>query len=147
MIPHETEPRPAIKKALCLPASLEHLPMLLEQVRQIAESAGIADAQTARLELAVEEALVNICHYAYLDQAVPGVVRCRFAIQPDGLQIEIVDEGLPFNPLVQVDPDTDIDLDQRKPGGLGILLIKSLVSAVSYRREDHQNVLTIEMHH
>ncbi len=105
----------------------------------------MAAVQASRLELAIEEALVNVCNYAYIGQTPTGAVRCRVVVQPDGLRVDIADEGPPFDPLARPDPDTALDLDQREPGGLGILLIKSLVSEVSYRREDGRNVLTIRM--
>lgn len=130
---------------LRLPAELERLPELLEPIRRAAESAGLAEAQVSRLELAVEEALVNVCHYAYADRADPGLVHCRIAAQPAELLVEIADEGPPFDPLARPDPDTTLDLEEREPGGLGIFLIKQLVSEVSYRHDAGRNVLTIRV--
>ena len=142
-----TPENPAIQEAtLCLPAELDHLPVFLDHVRRTAEVAGVADAQIARLELAVEEALVNVFSYAYVGQAQAGAVRCRVAVQPKGLLVEIADEGPPFDPLAQSAPDTTLELDQRTPGGLGILLIKRLVSQVTYHREENRNVLQIAMY-
>ncbi len=145
MIPNDLESRSATEQWLCLPAELDHLPMFLDHVRRTAEVAGITNAQAARLELAVEEALVNVCHYAYAAPLRTGTLRCHVVVQPDGLQVEIIDEGPPFDPLAQANPDTALGLDQREPGGLGILLIKKLVSEVSYCRVGDQNVLTIQM--
>lgn len=130
---------------LCLPAELAYLPVFLEHVRRMAEIAGWADARITRLELAVEEALVNVVSYAYGDRTPAGTVQCRVAAQPEGLRVEILDEGPPFDPLARPDPDTARELDRREPGGLGILLIKSLASEVAYRREGNRNVLRIEM--
>ncbi len=79
--------------SLCLPADLDQLPAFLDQVRRMAQIAGLSDAQGSRLELAVEEVLVNVCAYAYADQRQPGPVYCRMAVQPDGLLVEIADEG------------------------------------------------------
>ena len=70
----------------------------------------------------------------------------RVVVQPEGLSVEIADEGPSFDPLAQPDPDTELELDQREPGGLGIFLIKSLVDEVIYCRENHRNVLRIETH-
>lgn len=130
---------------LRLPAELDQLPAFLDYVRRMAEVAGLSDVQGSRLELAVEEALANVCGYAYADRVQGGAVLCRIEVRPNGLTVNIVDEGSPFDPLARPDPDTALDLDRREPGGLGILLIKSLVSAVAYRREDGRNVLVIEM--
>jgi anti-sigma regulatory factor (Ser/Thr protein kinase) len=127
------------------PAELDQLPIFLGHVRQTAETAGLMDAQGARLELAVEEALVNVFNYAYAGQAHAGAVTCRVMVETDGLTVEIVDEGPPFDPLARPDPDTALELEQRQPGGLGIFMIRQLADEVSYRREAGRNVLTIRM--
>jgi anti-sigma regulatory factor (Ser/Thr protein kinase) len=63
----------------------------------------------------------------------------------DNLTVEIVDEGPPFDPLARPDPDITLDLEDRQPGGLGILMIRQFTDDVAYRREDGRNVLTIRM--
>jgi len=131
--------------SLRLPAELDQLPVFLDHVRQTADTAGLMDAQGARLELAVEEALVNVFNYAYAGQAHAGAVTCRVMVETDGLTVEIVDEGPPFDPLARPDPDTALELEQRQPGGLGIFMIRQLTDEVNYRREAGQNVLTIRM--
>lgn len=130
---------------LRLPAELDQLPVFLDHVRQIAEAAGLAEAQGTRLELAVDEALVNVFHYAYASQAHPGSVLCRVKVEANSLTVEIVDEGPPFDPLARPDPDTALALEQRQPGGLGIFMIRQLTDEVSYRREEGRNVLTIRV--
>lgn len=130
---------------LRLPAELGQLPAFLDYVRRMAEVAGLPEDRAARLELAVEEALANVCGYAYADRARAGSVLCRVEIRPAGLTVEIVDEGAPFDPLARPDPDTTFDLDRREPGGLGIFLVKRMVDELAYRREGERNVLVIEM--
>ena len=140
-----TEPSAAQLFSLRLPAELDQLPVFLDHVRQTAQVAGLAEAQGTRLELAVEEALVNVFDYAYAKQPNPGTVTCRVGVEADGLTVEIVDEGPPFDPLARPDPDTALTLEQRQPGGLGIFMIRQLTDEVSYRREEDRNVLTIRM--
>jgi len=140
-----TEPADNPTSNLQLPAELEHLPTFLDHVRQAAEAAGLADAHGTRLELAVEEALVNVFNYAYTGQNHPGAVTCQVIVEEEGLTVEIIDEGPPFDPLARPDPDTTLDLDQRQPGGLGIFMIQKLADEVGYRREDSRNVLMIRM--
>ncbi|MDQ5910209.1 MAG: serine/threonine-protein kinase RsbW [Pseudomonadota bacterium] len=130
---------------LQLPAELEYLPTFLDHVRQAIEVAGLADAHGTRLELAVEEALVNVFNYAYAGQNHPGAVTCQAIVAEGDLTVEIIDEGPPFDPLARPDPDTTLELDQRQPGGLGIFMIQKLADEVGYRREDSRNVLLIRM--
>ena len=53
------------------------------------------------------------------------------------------DNGQPFDPLHKEDPDVTLPLSERRRGGLGIYIVKKLMSDVSYEYIDHQNVLTI----
>jgi len=131
---------------LQLPAELDHLPALLDHIREIAQNAQLVEAQISRLELAVEETLVNVFSYAYDEQTrADGAVFCEVTIRADGLTVEIIDHGPPFDPLARPDPDTTLELEQRQPGGLGILLIKTLVDEARYRREDGRNVLSLRI--
>jgi anti-sigma regulatory factor (Ser/Thr protein kinase) len=96
----------------------------------------------AGIELAVEEALVNICHYAYRNKAGNVEVHCA----RDGVhrfRIELIDAGEPFNILTLPPPNLTANLDQRPIGGLGVMLIRSLVDHVVYRREGDRNILQL----
>lgn len=128
-----------------LPATLEQVPRFLEYIHQAAHQAGLAAARVINLELAAEEALVNICNHAYAEPAVPGTTLCQVRVTDTTLSVDLIDSGPPYNPLARPDPDTTLTLEQRVPGGLGIFMVKQLSDAVSYRREHGQNVLTIEM--
>ena len=55
------------------------------------------------------------------------------------------DSGVPFDPMQAEKPDVTLPLSQRKPGGLGIHIVQKLMDSVSYRYENGQNVLTIEI--
>lgn len=111
-------------------------------VANCATAAGFPPNRVAEIELVVEEALVNICRYAYPQEAGDIEVRCTH----DGRQhfvIEILDTGEPFNILTLPPPDLTANIDQRPVGGLGVWLIRSLVDHVAYRREDHRNILQL----
>ena len=125
-----------------MPAKLEHLRDFLKVVAQSAREQGLSVKRTYGLELVVEEALVNIFHYAYPKGHGEVKVICR-TDQEGRLIIEIIDTGVPFDPLSQEDPDLTLDISERKIGGLGVLLMKTLMDEVRYKREDDRNVLTL----
>jgi anti-sigma regulatory factor (Ser/Thr protein kinase) len=95
------------------------------------------------IELAVEEALVNIFNYAYPDG--PGEVEVNCRADQDHFAIEIIDSGIPFNMTSLPDPDLAADVDERRIGGLGIFLIKRVVDEVKYCREAGRNILSLIM--
>jgi serine/threonine-protein kinase RsbW len=127
---------------ITLPARVESLMSCIAFVDDCVSAAGFPPKRVAEIELAVEEALTNICKYAYLDHTGEVEVRCTWPGDQHFL-IEFIDTGQPFNPLILPSPDLAADLDQRQEGGLGVLLIRAMMDQVSYRREDNRNILQL----
>jgi anti-sigma regulatory factor (Ser/Thr protein kinase) len=67
-------------------------------------------------------------------------VQCTHEVGPR-LCIDIVDSGVPFDPLAVPPPDLSADPEERTTGGMGIFLLRSIVDAMTYRRDHDQNVL------
>ncbi len=128
-----------------LPARLDSLPGLLSPVRACAVGRGLSPQRVNDLELCLEEAVVNVFRYAYPDGPGEVEVVCRPGTRE--FTIEIVDQGIPFNPLSLPSPDLDADIQRRPVGGLGVFLIRTLVDEVRYRREGGRNILTLTVHH
>jgi len=126
---------------ITLPATMENTRRLVQFVSGCVCHQGYSDSRTKEIELAVEEALVNICRYAYPGEAGGIALRCRRS-GSDRIIIEIEDSGIPFDPLSVPEPDLCPDRARRKVGGLGIFLIRNMVNEVHYRRDAHKNILT-----
>lgn len=58
-------------------------------------------------------------------------------------QIEMMDQGVPYDPLQRQDPDITLPAEERGIGGLGIFMVKQTMDEVTYRYEDNSNILTI----
>ncbi|NCC51173.1 MAG: ATP-binding protein [Spartobacteria bacterium] len=95
-----------------------------------------------KLELALEEVLVNVVHYAYKDEK--GWLELGVHTCPDQgtVCVRIKDGGHPFNPLLKEEPDLTLDIQDRQIGGLGIYLVKNMVDDLEYERRDNMNVAT-----
>lgn len=129
---------------LTLPARLENLRTFMEAAREAAAKAGLPRPRILKLEIALEEALVNIMQYAYVGDAGEIQISCRSCDQRLFVT-EIIDNGNPFNVTAVPPPDLPAELDKRKIGGLGIHLMKTFVDEVSYRREGEKNILALIM--
>ena len=131
---------------ITLPAKIENLKSLIQFVSDYASGEGFAQKRILEIELATEEALINIFKYAYPDDETGDVeVRCRME-NLFSLVIEIFDTGKPFDIQSVPEPDLTLDVSERKEGGLGIYLIKKMVGSVQYRREGGSNILTLVVH-
>lgn len=129
--------------SISLPACIENLPNFIGPVLAFASAYNIDDERKNDLELALEEALVNIFRYAYPEKTGQVDLTCR--VEAGRLIILIGDEGLPFSMESAATADLTADIIERKIGGLGIHLMKSLMDDVRYRREGNRNLLELSL--
>ncbi|MEI7638991.1 MAG: ATP-binding protein [Syntrophus sp. (in: bacteria)] len=127
---------------IILPAKMDNLATFIQALSKWLKQHGMAAEKIPRVQLAVEEALVNIIRYAYEGQA--GDVELRGGIADDQrFVIEILDSGIPFDVYTLPKPDIHCSIKDRKVGGLGVFLIQRMVDELLYRREGDKNVLTM----
>lgn len=125
-------------------ARIGNLEEVINFVDGCADRIGLTGIKKNKALIAVEEAFVNVCHYAYPGATGEVELTCRG--KNDAFEFEIADNGIPFNMLSLPDPDTTADIMERKIGGLGVYLIRKLIDDVSYRRKDGQNILMMVLH-
>jgi len=126
-------------KSMKRPARMEHLESLIGFVAACAREHGVPPKIVSKIELAAEEALVNIIRYAYPDK--PGEVEVTCHKDENAFTVIFRDWGIPFDPVTRPDPNTHLSLAERRIGGMGILLIKRMIPEVRYERKDQANVL------
>jgi len=131
---------PAARR-LTLPASVESVALFRDFVRSGADAAAVPAEELEKLDLVLEEILMNIVRYAYTVD--PGTAEVAFTTGGSrNLHVEISDWGNAFNPLDVEPPDFSRGLADRPIGGLGVFLVRNLVSSLAYRREADRNVLS-----
>ena len=117
----------------------------IQQVPQfdmVCEEVGMDMAVAIQMNLAMEEAVVNVMSYAYPADTV-GDVTIEAVTIADQLQFTITDCGTPFDPTAKEDVDTTLSAEERPIGGLGIHLVRQLMDSITYERIDGKNVLTL----
>ena len=101
------------------------------------------DKSLARqLQLAVEEAVVNVIDYAY-PVGTDGDITINMMSDDKYLKIIIIDSGVVFDPTLKGKTDTTLSAEDRQIGGLGIHLVRELMDSINYEREGGKNVLTL----
>jgi len=117
-----------------------HREALLSALDTFAREKHLAVSVRQAADLALEEHLTNVLHYAYQDSG-RHEIRVRLELEQGYLVIEIEDDGKAFDPLSLPEVDTSRPLDQKPMGGLGIHLIRKFMDEVRYRREANKNIL------
>lgn len=127
---------------LTVTAAIASLPAASDFVEACAGRCGLGAPKMHAIQLALEEAFVNICRYAYPDSVGEVELSCRRAGGP--FVLEIADTGIPFDVLALPEPDLTLDVMEREIGGLGVHFIRSVSDHVSCRRENGRNILRME---
>ena len=136
------QPHVRYQRSLTLPNDVQTIQLLNEFVDNVCEAAGFDISECMRMNLAIEEAVVNVMNYAY-PKGVKGMVNIDATINDKGLKFVISDNGTPFDPTAKEEVDTTLSAEERGIGGLGIHLIRQIMDSINYEHIDGRNVLTL----
>lgn len=125
------------KFTLRVPSSTENLALIREFVTSVGRQATLDEAEITKLELAVDEACANVIEHAYGHDITKDVM-VRATFDDEKLKISVIDEGRGFEPSKVNQKSVDQLIHERRSGGLGIRLIKTLMDEVSYEIEPGQ---------
>jgi anti-sigma regulatory factor (Ser/Thr protein kinase) len=120
----------------------------VERLGRLVEAFGEAERLSAELvfsvNLALDEVITNIIRYAHEADDRQHPIDVRLSLEQGVLTAQVEDDGRPFNPLEAPLPDLDADIEERPIGGLGIHLVRTMMSSLEYRRENGRNVLIMK---
>jgi anti-sigma regulatory factor (Ser/Thr protein kinase) len=122
---------------------IEELTTLAEQIDNLSEEWEISPALAMNINLVIEEAISNIIFYAFADKD-KHLIKISISLENKRLTIRITDDGIPFNPLVQQQPNIYLSAEERPVGGLGIFLISQIMNELNYTRNGNENILTLK---
>jgi anti-sigma regulatory factor (Ser/Thr protein kinase) len=131
-----------MKRHLTLHNDIQEVPQLAAFIDEVAEECNIDMALTMSLNLAMEEAVVNVMNYAYPAGTV-GDVDIDAVFDNGTLTFVLSDSGTPFDPTQANDPDLTLQAEDRPIGGLGIFLVRQIMDQVEYHYRDGKNILTL----
>jgi sigma-B regulation protein RsbU (phosphoserine phosphatase) len=122
---------------------LAELQRLNQVVTEFAEHQNLAPELVYRVNLVLEEIITNVISYGYEDSS-EHEISVRLSWEDPRIDIEIKDDGRPFNPLEAPQPDIGKPLIERQIGGLGIHLVRKMMDDLEYRRESDKNFLILK---
>jgi len=124
-------------------------------VERIAASVNLPGQLTFAMQVCLEELMSNIARHGKVDSSStafpaeadagkPLSISIDIDVFVDRIAMTIEDNGRPFD--VEKAPAKVVDqpLEQVRPGGLGVNLIKSFSDNIEYRRTDAGNRVTVD---
>ena len=91
-----------------------------------------------------DELISNIINHGYENNGDPIFIRVLFNKDKREFVLTIIDEAKEFNQLAVEDSPIEGDAKKQKIGGLGILIVKNIMSDYSYQRINGKNVLVLK---
>ena len=123
-------------------AASDALPRIVAFVEEMAELGDWAPELVLRSNLILEELILNTLTHG----RTSGLSDIEITLESgeNAVAITLVDDGAAFDPLNdQVSPDTDLPLQERSIGGLGLHLVRTMAEDLAYEHIDGKNHLTL----
>ena len=131
-----------MSRSLMLHNDTRELQRLVDFVEALCCELELDHTDSMSLQLALEEAVVNIMQYAF----APGTTgEITISVEHDAgeLLFSLEDGGLPFDPTEVADANVSLPADQREVGGLGIYIVRQIMDKVEYSRCGERNILRL----
>jgi anti-sigma regulatory factor (Ser/Thr protein kinase) len=123
-------------------SEIHEIPRIRKDLEMLATEWNIPPSKKRQILVIVEELFSNIVRFAYED-AQEHTIELRMKKDESTLHIEIIDDGIAFNPLDHSkDPLNDPSL--ASSGGMGLTLVQTFANKMSYQRRGDKNCLFIE---
>ncbi len=129
-------------KILDIKTNIDELENISQFIADLAVEWQISDKTVFNLNLVLEELFSNIVFYGY-DDLDEHDVSIHFQNIENQIFVEISDDAKEFNPLdISAENEVEKPLEERKIGGLGIHLLKKLMTNIEYIRLNDKNILS-----
>jgi anti-sigma regulatory factor (Ser/Thr protein kinase) len=127
---------------LTLKNDLSELERVMSFVSDLCVRNSIPPETEYDLNLALDELITNVAKHAY-PKGEEHHFTLQITVNHEEFLARIEDDGVEFNPTAHPLPDLDAPLEERKEGGLGIYLVRQIMTSVEYQRVAGKNVVTL----
>ena len=122
------------------------IPRLGEIVQQFGTDNRLSVDDIMRIRLVLDEIVVNIVAHGF-EEAGDGdhhEIQIRLALDDrDVLTMRVTDDARAYDPRLAPAPRFDLPVEERRKGGLGVHIVKTIMDTIDYQRVDGHNVLTL----
>jgi phosphoserine phosphatase RsbU/P len=132
------------ERRIVIKNQISELKLLESFIEKIGEDLKLGVPLVMSLNLAMEEAVSNVIFYAYPSGEDNHTIEILFNKKGKEITFVVQDSGVPFDPTAKEDADITLSCEERNIGGLGIYMVKQIMTSVSYQRKEDKNILTMK---
>jgi anti-sigma regulatory factor (Ser/Thr protein kinase) len=127
-----------------LPARVSELRDLAAMVEDFGDSNNLPAPKVFAINLELDELITNTVTHGSFEVGIDPRIDIHLRVESDILILTMEDNGKPFDPTFDTEPNTTSPLESREVGGLGLHLVKSFADRVSYEFVEGKNRSTLE---
>lgn len=128
--------------------TLSHLVKDIDQIEHAIEELksiwGVDEKSLFQLNLVLEELISNTMFYGF-DKNDNGKIEVELSFDGKHIHVKIHDDAKPFDPTKIAHDSSEFDLDERKIGGLGIMLTQQISEDMQYQYSEKKNKLELKI--
>ena len=124
-------------------AKIENIPEALKVVEQFCEEQSINLEFQNSLLVVADELYSNIVKHGYNNQGGEVFTRLLYNKDKKEFVLTVIDRAPAFNQLEVNNNPLDGDVNKAQVGGLGILIVKKIMSQYAYDRINNKNILVL----
>lgn len=125
-----------------LQGEADRLPEAFAFLRAAWREAGLPEDLLFPFELSLEEIFLNVAMHGSRD-GCPASAVIELEFDDREIRLIVSDDGPAFDPLSLATPDTQLSIEERSIGGLGVYLVREMMDHVSYARRHGMNTLSM----
>ena len=124
-------------------ARVENIPEALKVVEQFCEEQKVSEEFKNNLLVVADELYSNIVKHGYNNQGGEVFTRLLFNKDKKEFVLTVIDRAPAFNQLEVNNSPVEGDANKAQIGGLGILIVKKIMSQYAYDRINNKNILVL----
>jgi anti-sigma regulatory factor (Ser/Thr protein kinase) len=132
-----------MEQILALRTRVADVGLIEDALREFVVSGILPSSTASEAQLLLEEAFTNIVKYAHADGRDDHPVELRLRAVAGWLDLELVDDGIAFDPFARAVDELDRPFGERNDGLMGVPLIKALSDEYRYARRGGRNHLLL----
>ena len=127
-----------------LPARVSELRDLATMVEDFGDANNLPAPKVFAVNLELDELITNTVTHGSFEAGIDPRIDIHLRVESDILILTMEDNGSPFDPTLDTDPNTAAPLESRNVGGLGLHLVKNFANRISYEFVEGKNRSTLE---
>jgi serine/threonine-protein kinase RsbW len=130
------------RRTLTVPATNDGVRLAAEGFDAFAAEHGLSRHVSWPFQVALDELVSNVVHHG-ARKSTERRIDIELRLADEQLEVVVVDDGAPFDPLLADEPDTTLPIEERPIGGVGLVIVKRLMDSIAYERAGGCNRVTL----